>query len=124
MLRLGRDGRGHRRHRAVIQLARLDPRLEPVEEQRLLAELALGPDGGGRAGAAALGGRLPRPELQPHLGPDGGDVADEGVHHLLGVVRRGRHPQHLLAPRHRRVVDRLHVVAVAPDQVIGNLGAD
>ena len=59
-----------------------------------------------------------------HLGPDGCQVLDEGVHHLLGVVRRGGHPEDLLAPRHRRVVDGLHVVAEATDQLVRYLGAD
>ena len=58
------------------------------------------------------------------LCPDGGDVPDEGVHHVRGVVRRGGHPQDLLAPRHGRVVDGLRVVAVAADQLVRNLGAD
>ena len=68
--------------------------------------------------------RRPRPQLQPDLRPDGGDVPDEGVHHVGGVVRGGRHPEDLLAPGHRREVDGLHVVAEAADQVVGDLGAD
>ena len=59
-----------------------------------------------------------------NLSPDGCQVLDEGIHHLLGVVRRGGHPEDLLAPRHGRVVDGLHVVPVAADQLVRNLGAD
>ena len=62
LVSLGGDGRGHRGdRRAVLQLARPHSGLEPVEEERLLAELAL--DAGGGTGFDLL----LRLQFQPDL---------------------------------------------------------
>ena len=60
---------------------------------------------------------IPLPEGQPQVQPGGLEVLDEHVHHLLGVVRRGRDPQLLLAPGHSGEVDGLDVVTIALENI-------
>jgi len=60
-------------------------------------------------------------ELEAVVDPDLTDGVDEVVHHVSGVVRRGRKAQQLLAARHRRVVDRLQVDIVLRHQIIRKL---
>ena len=67
---------------------------------------------------------IPLPEGQPQVQPGGLEVLDEHVHHLLGVVRRGRDPQLLLAPGHGGEVDGLDVVAVLLQEQLGEVGAE
>ena len=52
------------------------------------------------------------------IDPDREGGVDEVVHHVAGVVRRGRDAKQLLTARHRRVVDGLHVDAVLLKQIL------
>ena len=58
----------------------------------------------------------PSGQGQPQVTPGGLQVLDKLVHHLLGVVRRGRDPELFLAPGHGGEVDGLDVVTIALEE--------
>ena len=66
----------------------------------------------------------PRGQGQPKVQPGRLQVLDKLVHHLLGVVRRGRDPELLLAPGHCGEVDSLDVMTIALEEHIRQSGAE
>lgn len=63
------------------------------------------------------------PKWHSEFFPHHQQVLNKLVHHGPGVLGRGGDAQLLLSPRHRWVVDGLHVVAVVPYEFIRDLGA-
>lgn len=62
-------------------------------------------------------------QTEARVGPHLLEHVDKLVHHAARVEWRGRDAQPLLADRHGRMIDRLHVMAVLSKQLGANPGA-